>query len=106
MPPSVILVMGVSGSGKSTVGRALAEALDDDFLDADTYHTAGNIARMHAGIPLDDAARLPWLHAVREAVLERVLAGRRVVFACSALKAATATSSWTASTTRPSSTST
>ena len=49
MPPSVILVMGVSGSGKSTVGRALAEALDDDFLDADTYHTAGNIARMVPG---------------------------------------------------------
>ena len=87
MPPSVILVMGVSGSGKSTVGRALAEALGDTFLDADTYHTAGNIARMHAGIPLDDAARLPWLHAVREAVLEQVLAGQRVVFACSALKA-------------------
>jgi carbohydrate kinase (thermoresistant glucokinase family) len=87
MLPSVILVMGVSGSGKSTVGRALAEALGADFLDADTYHTAGNIARMQAGIPLDDAARLPWLHAVREAVDERVLAGRRVVFACSALKA-------------------
>jgi carbohydrate kinase (thermoresistant glucokinase family) len=87
MAASVILVMGVSGSGKSTVGRALAEALGDEFLDADTYHTAGNIARMHAGIPLDDAARTPWLHAVREAVLERVLAGRRVVFACSALKA-------------------
>ena len=106
MPPSVILVMGVSGSGKSTVGRALADALGEDFLDADTYHTAGNIARMHAGIPLDDAARQPWLRAVREAVLERVLGGRRVVFACSALKATYRQSSCTVSTTRPSSTST
>jgi carbohydrate kinase (thermoresistant glucokinase family) len=88
MPPSVILVMGVSGSGKSTVGRALAEALGADFLDADAYHSAANIERMHAGIPLDDAARMPWLRAVREGVLEQVQAGRRVVFACSALKAA------------------
>jgi gluconokinase len=88
MPPSVILVMGVSGSGKSTVGRALAEALGADFLDADAYHSAANIERMHAGIPLDDAARMPWLRAVRQGVLEQARAGRRVVFACSALKTA------------------
>jgi gluconokinase len=88
MPPSVILVMGVAGSGKSMVAATLADALAADFLDADAYHSRANVERMRAGIPLDDAARLPWLRAVRDAVLERVAAGRRVVFACSALKAA------------------
>src|SRR5262245_28596018 len=88
MAPSVILVMGVSGSGKSTIGLALADALGAEFLDADAYHSKANIARMHAGRPLDDAARQPWLHRVHAAVLERERAGHRVVFACSALKAA------------------
>ncbi len=88
MRPSVIMVMGVSGSGKSTVGRALAEALGSEFIDADAYHSPANIERMHEGIPLDDAARQPWLLLVRGAVLDRLKAGRRLVFACSALKAA------------------
>lgn len=88
MTASVILVMGVSGSGKSTIGMALAEALGAVFLDADAYHSQANIARMHAGHPLDDAAREPWLHRVHAAVVEERRAGRQVVFACSALKAA------------------
>jgi gluconokinase len=88
MRPTVIMVMGVSGSGKSTVGRALADALGDEFLEADVYHSPTNIERMREGIPLDDAARQPWLLLVRGAVLDRVRQGRSLVFACSALKAA------------------
>jgi len=88
MRPTVIMVMGVSGSGKSTVGRALADALGAEFIDADAFHSPANIERMHEGIPLDDAARQPWLLLVRGAVVDRVKAGRRLVFACSALKAA------------------
>ena len=88
MRPTVIMVMGVSGSGKSTVGRALADALGDEFLDADVYHSPANVERMREGIPLDDAARQPWLLLVRGAVLDRVRQGRSLVFACSALKAA------------------
>jgi gluconokinase len=86
MRPTVIMVMGVSGSGKSTVGRALADALGDEFLDADVYHSPTNIERMREGIPLDDAARQPWLLLVRGAVLDRVRQGRSLIFACSALK--------------------
>jgi gluconokinase len=86
--PSLVLVMGVAGSGKTTIARALAEALDADPLDADDYHSAENVERMRHGIPLDDAARAPWLRAVHDAVVERRAAGRRVVLACSALKAA------------------
>ena len=88
MTPSVILVMGVSGSGKSTIGRALADALGATFLDADAYHSKANVERMKAGHPLDDAARQPWLHRVHAAVLQQSRNGHRVVFACSALKAA------------------
>ena len=88
MRPTVIMVMGVSGSGKSTVGRALADALGDEFLDADAFHSPASIERMREGIPLDDAARQPWLLLVRGAVLDRVRQGRSLVFACSALKAA------------------
>ena len=86
-PPGLILVMGVAGSGKTTVARWLAGALDADAIDADDYHSAANVERMRHGIPLDDAAREPWLRAVHEAVLARRAAGRRVVLACSALKA-------------------
>ena len=88
MRPTVIMVMGVSGSGKSTVGRALADSLGAEYLDADAFHSPANVERMREGIPLDDAARQPWLLIVRGAVLDRVKAGRRLVFACSALKAA------------------
>ena len=88
MRPSVIMVMGVSGSGKSTVGRALADALGAEFLDADAFHSPASVERMREGIPLDDAARQPWLLLVRGAVLDRVKQGRSLVFACSALKAA------------------
>jgi gluconokinase len=86
MAPAVILVMGITGSGKTTVGRALANRLGYAFVEADDYHSPSNVARMSAGVPLDDAARGPWLRDVRRAVTERVGGGGRVVLACSALR--------------------
>jgi gluconokinase len=81
--PSPILVMGVSGSGKSTVGSALAQRLRVPFVDADTLHPPANIAKMTAGEPLNDDDRYPWLEKVGE-----WLAGHRDggVVSCSALK--------------------
>lgn len=73
--------MGVSGSGKTTVGAALADALGLRFVDGDALHPAANVAKMAAGIPLDDADRGPWLDAIGT-----VLAAGSVVVACSALK--------------------
>ena len=78
-----VVVMGVSGSGKTTVGAALADALGLRFVDGDALHPAANVAKMAAGIPLDDADRAPWLDAVGA-----VLADGPVVVACSALKRA------------------
>lgn len=75
--------MGVSGSGKSTVGEALAAALGVPFVDGDSLHPKANVAKMAAGIPLDDADRAPWLDAVGA-----TLANGPVVVACSALKRA------------------
>jgi gluconokinase len=82
-PPSPIVVMGVSGSGKSTVGSALAQRLRVPFVDADTLHPPSNIAKMSAGEPLTDEDRYPWLERVGE-----WLTGRRGggVVSCSALK--------------------
>ncbi len=80
--PLRLVVMGVSGCGKSHIGARLAERLDAVFLDGDDYHPAENVAKMAAGRPLDDADRGPWLDR-----LARELASRgRVVLACSALK--------------------
>ena len=85
-PPNSIVVMGVEGSGKTTVARALALALDVEFLDADSLHSAHNRAKMAAGEALSDADRLPWLQAVGERLLQAKVAERVVVIACSALK--------------------
>jgi carbohydrate kinase (thermoresistant glucokinase family) len=76
-----VVVMGVSGSGKTTVGAALADALGLRFVDGDALHPEANVAKMAAGIPLDDADRAPWLDAIGA-----VLAAGPVVVACSALK--------------------
>ena len=78
-----VVVMGVSGSGKTTVGAALADALGLRFVDGDALHPAANVAKMAAGIPLGDADRAPWLDAIGA-----VLAAGPVVVACSALKRA------------------
>ena len=81
-----IVVMGVSGCGKSTVGRALAAALAWAYVEGDDLHPPANVAKMKAGIPLDDTDRAPWLAAVARAIAEALARGRRVVVACSALK--------------------
>lgn len=84
----IVLVMGVSGAGKSTIGRALAAALQADFLEADAFHSEANVAKMTRGIPLDDSDRWPWLDAIGRALDQAVMDGKRVVLACSALKQA------------------
>ncbi|MER5436366.1 gluconokinase [Streptomyces sp. NPDC002588] len=84
--PTVVVVMGVSGSGKSTVGLLLARRLGVPFLEADDVHPAANRAKMAAGRPLDDEDRRPWLLAVAEWIREATDAGRGGVVACSALR--------------------
>lgn len=84
----IIVVMGVSGCGKSTVGRALAESLGWRFIDADDHHPEANIRKMAHGIPLDDDDRRPWLEALRSILAAEHAAGRSAVLACSALKEA------------------
>jgi len=82
----VLVLMGVAGAGKTTVGRLLAEELGWDFEDADDYHSAANVEKMRSGIPLDDADRAPWLEALRVLILDWIAAGKNGVLACSALK--------------------
>lgn len=82
----VIVVMGVAGAGKTTVGRALAEALGWSFIDADDHHSAENVALMRQGIALTDEDRVPWLASVRDAIEARLARDGRAVVACSALK--------------------
>ena len=84
----IILLMGVTGAGKTTIGRALAAQLHWRFADADDYHSAANIAQMHAGIPLTDQDRAPWLQTLRQLISTWLAAGESAVLACSALKAA------------------
>ena len=83
---TVILVMGVAGSGKSTVGQRLGEALGWPFIDGDDHHPPANVAKMSAGIPLDDEDRWPWLWRLHELMAEADRDGRSVVIASSALK--------------------
>ena len=82
----IILVMGTTGSGKSTVGELLARRLDWLFLDADDFHSAANKEKMHLGIALSDADRAPWLAAIHAELLRQNEQGHNVVLACSALK--------------------
>jgi gluconokinase len=82
----VVVLMGVSGSGKTTVGKLLAQALGAEFAEGDSYHPRANVEKMRRGIPLDDADRWPWLEAL-SAEIDRWLAAKKtVVLACSALK--------------------
>ncbi len=83
-PPTVVVLMGVSGAGKTTVGLAAAALASVRFLDADALHPEANVAKMAAGIPLDDADRAPWLDAVAAALL----AEAPCIMACSALRTA------------------
>lgn len=83
---TVILVMGVAGSGKSCIGKMLADSLGSPFIDADDYHPPANIEKMSHGIPLNDADRQPWLDALRREAEARLQTSNTVVLACSALK--------------------
>jgi gluconokinase len=84
----VVIIMGATGAGKTTIGTMLAARLNWQFADADTFHPPANIEKMSKGIPLSDADRAPWLAAMRKAILEWIAAGNNVVLACSALKRA------------------
>lgn len=86
--PLHVVVMGVAGSGKTTVARLLADRLGWTFAEADEFHPAANIAKMHAGTPLDDADRWPWLRAIRDWTTAADRDGRSTVVTCSALKVA------------------
>lgn len=88
-PCLVLIVMGVSGSGKSTIGRLLAERTGWAFHDADDYHSPENVGKMREGIPLTDEDRMPWLDTLRRDVIAPSLeSGVPVILACSALKVA------------------
>jgi len=82
----IVLVMGTTGSGKTTVGQMLAKRLGWLFLDADDFHSASNKEKMHQGIPLTDADRAPWLAAIHAELVRQKDSGQSVVLACSALK--------------------
>lgn len=82
----VVVIMGVSGAGKTTVGRALAEALGWPFYDGDDFHPTANIEKMRRGIPLTDADREPWLETLQLLIAQHLQTGRSAVVACSALK--------------------
>jgi gluconokinase len=84
----ILIVAGVAGSGKTTVGALLAGRLHWQFADADTFHPEANVAKMRAGVPLTDADREPWLHAITGWMDERIAAGQSAVITCSALKRA------------------
>ncbi len=85
---TAVIVMGVSGSGKTTIGEALAHKLGFAFEDGDSYHPASNVTKMHSGIPLTDEDRWPWLHAIAQAIDRKAKTDTPVVIACSALKRA------------------
>jgi len=80
------IVMGVSGVGKSAVGRRLASALGIDFVEGDDFHPPQNVAKMSRGIPLDDTDRGSWLPALRTRLETAVASGESIVMTCSALK--------------------
>ena len=84
--PCALVVMGVSGSGKSTIADKLAERLSWRYEDGDRFHPASNVAKMSAGHPLTDEDRWPWLQAIADEIDRVCGAGERAVIACSALK--------------------
>ena len=84
--PSRLIVMGVTGCGKTTVGSLLAKQLDATFLDGDDYHPPENVAKMRAGTPLTDQDRWPWLDRLGAVIEQTITDRQRVVLACSALR--------------------
>lgn len=86
--PCALIVMGVSGCGKSTIAARLAQRLGFSYQDGDRFHPGANVAKMSAGQPLSDADRRPWLRAIADAIDRACVAGQPCVIACSALKRA------------------
>jgi gluconokinase len=82
----IVIVMGVSGAGKTRIGELLAERLGCSFVDGDVFHSAANKQKMAQGIALTDDDRWPWLAAIRAAIEEKVRAGESLIVGCSALK--------------------
>jgi gluconokinase len=82
----ILVIMGVAGSGKSTIGKSLAEALNCCFLEGDAFHSPANVAKMSSGLPLTDADRTPWLVAIRAYCVSAAEHGQCLILACSALK--------------------
>lgn len=82
----VIVLMGVSGSGKTTVGRLLSRELGWKYYEGDDFHPPANVEKMRSGVPLDDADRKPWLETLRDLIRSCLEQGDSAVFACSALK--------------------
>lgn len=82
----IIIVMGVSGSGKSTIGKLLADSLHAQFSDADAFHSSENVEKMRRSIPLSEANRTPWLQDLQTAIKHWLQENKNVVLACSALK--------------------
>ena len=85
-PAMIVIVMGVVGAGKTTVGRLLAERLGWEFADADDFHPPSNVEKIRRGIALTDEDRRPWLQQLRTAISTWIANSRNVVLACSALK--------------------
>src|SRR3954469_19380404 len=88
MNPGVIVVMGVAGSGKSTIAAEIARRLEWRFAEGDAFHPAANVAKMRSGTALTDEDRAPWLDAIAAWIGETRERGERCVVACSALKRA------------------
>jgi len=82
----ILIVMGVEGSGKTTIGRLLAQQLGWEFVDGDIFHSPANVEKMKQGIPLDDSDRAGWLDAIHDAIQQWRGHAKNVVLACSALK--------------------
>jgi len=84
--PFALVLMGVSGSGKTVIGERLSQILGSPFFDGDDYHPEGNIAKMAAGIPLNDQDRIPWLRILHNIISDHLQDGCSLILACSALK--------------------
>jgi gluconokinase len=82
----IVVVMGVTGAGKTTVGELLAQQLGWEFADADNFHSSANVEKIKSGIPLTDADRAPWLESLRQAIEHWIAKRQDVILACSALK--------------------
>jgi len=86
--PTALILMGVSGCGKTSIGELLSQELGWPFYDGDDFHPPANVAKMAAGIPLDDADRQPWLQTLHDLIHQHLAAGKSILLACSALKGA------------------